>query len=117
MTIIGAECNIDAITPVAEATNGEIERVNPGGISGQFTEFLSRTALATKVVLKVKLHKGLEFRNEQSVNLSEDRTILSRDLGNVYADTDVTFEYQLKKIKELIKYEDIDFSELKALPF
>ena len=93
VTIIGAECNIEAITPVAEATNGEIERVNPGDISGQFSDFLSRTALATNVVLKVKLHKGLEFRNEQPVNLSEDRTILSRDLGNVYADTDVTFEY------------------------
>ncbi len=29
VTIIGAECNIDAISPVCEATNGEIERVDP----------------------------------------------------------------------------------------
>lgn len=29
VTIIGSDCNIDAICPVAEATNGEIERVNP----------------------------------------------------------------------------------------
>jgi len=36
VTIIGAECNIDAISPVAEATNGEIERVNPRDISSNF---------------------------------------------------------------------------------
>ena len=29
VTIKGAECNIDAISPVCEATNGEIERVDP----------------------------------------------------------------------------------------
>jgi hypothetical protein len=36
VTIIGAECNIDAICPVAEMTNGEIERVNPRDISTNF---------------------------------------------------------------------------------
>lgn len=64
VTIIGSECNIDAISPVAEATNGEIERVNPSDIQRNFGDFLSRAVLATRVELKVKLHKGLEFRNE-----------------------------------------------------
>ena len=117
VTIIGAECNIDAICPVAEMTNGEIERVNPRDISKNFEGFISRMVLATKVVLKVKLHKGLEFRNEQSINLSADRTVLIKDFGNVYADTDLTFEYQLKPIKELVQMEDLDLTELKHLPF
>lgn len=64
VTIIGAECNIDSISPVAEATNGEIERVNPMDIQKNFGEFLNKPVLATKVTLKVKLHKALEFRNE-----------------------------------------------------
>jgi len=64
VTIIGSECNIDAISPVAETTNGEIERVNPLDIEKNFGEFLSRAVLATNVKLKVKLHIGLEFRNE-----------------------------------------------------
>lgn len=42
MTIIGSECNIDAISPVAEATNGEIERVDPMDIEKNFGDFLSR---------------------------------------------------------------------------
>ena len=43
--------------------------------------------------------------------------MLKRDFGNVYADTDVTFEYQLKPIKELLELEDVDITELKHLPF
>ena len=49
MTIIGSECNIDAISSVAEATNGEIERVGPLEIQKNFSEFLSRAVLATNV--------------------------------------------------------------------
>ena len=78
---------------------------------------MARMVLATKVVLKVKLHQGLEFRNEIPTNLSADRTILNKDFGNVYGDSDVTFEYQLKPLKELLAMEDIDLSELKHLPF
>ena len=40
-----------------------------------------------------------------------------RDFGNVYCDTDVTFEYQLKPIIELLKFEDVDFATLTYLPF
>jgi len=69
------------------------------------------------VVLKVKLHKGLEFRNERAIYLSDDKTIMVRDFGNVYCDTDVTFEYQLKPIIELLKFEDVDFATLTYLPF
>ena len=98
-------------------TNGEIERVDTNNISDNFKDFLSRAVIATRVQLKVKVHKGLEFRNEQAINLSADRTVLNKDFGNVYADTDLTFEYQLKPIKELILMEDLDLAELKHLPF
>jgi hypothetical protein len=68
--------------------------------------------IATKVVLKVKLHKGLEFRNEDILNLSEDKSLLVKELGNVTEETEVTFEYRLKPMKELLKMEDIDISKL-----
>jgi hypothetical protein len=64
VTIIGSECNIDAITIVAELTGGNIERADPADIEKNFKEFLTKPIIATKVQLKVKLHKGLEFRNE-----------------------------------------------------
>lgn len=66
VTIIGAECKIDAIVPVSEFTGGNVERVNPNDLSANFNEFLSKPVLATNVTLKVKLHQGLEFRNEDA---------------------------------------------------
>jgi len=56
----------------------------------------------------VKLHKGLEFRNEDPLSLSEDKTIMVKELGNVTEETEITFEYRLKPVSELLKMEDID---------
>ena len=114
---MGTECNIEAISMVSQMTNGEIERVDTNNIGQNFKEFLAKPVLATKVQLKVKLHKGLEFRNELVQNLNEDRTILSKDFGNVNEDTDVCFEYQMKPLRELLKIKEIDFSALTKLPF
>jgi hypothetical protein len=47
VTILGTECKIDAVSPVAEMTNGEIERVDPKDIHKNFNEFLGRFPLAT----------------------------------------------------------------------
>jgi hypothetical protein len=63
------------------------------------------------------LHKGLEFRNELPIALSADKTILARELGNVTEDTEITFEYKLKPIKELVKMVDIDLTQIKSFPF
>ena len=97
VTIIGQECKIDAIIPVAELTGGNIQRVDPTDLKANFNEFLDKPVLATNVVLKVKLHKALEFRNEDAQNMSSNNTILSKELGNVNEDTDVTFEYKIKE--------------------
>ena len=66
---------------------------------------------------KVKLHKGLEFRGEDPVNLSEDKTLMVRDLGNVTEETEITFEYRLKSIKDLVKMEDLDLTKMQFFPF
>ena len=73
--------------------------------------------IATKVILTVKLHKGMEFRNEDPANLNEDKTILVKDLGNVTEETEITFEYRLKPLKELVKMEDLDLSKITKFPF
>ena len=42
---------------------------------------------------------------------------MTKDLGNVTEDTDVTFEYKLKSIKELIKMDDLDLTKVSSFPF
>jgi hypothetical protein len=51
------------------------------------------------------------------LNLSEDKTILARELGSVNEETEVTFEYRMKSVKELLKMLDLDMTLIKSLPF
>lgn len=117
VSIIGDECNLDSLSKLAELTGGNVERVDPVQLTQNFANILSEPIIASNVVTKVKLHKGLQFRNELDANLSEDKSLLVRDLGNVTESTEITFEYTLKKISDIAKMEDIDLSKLKEFPF
>jgi len=94
-----------------------VERVNPLELTQNFANILSLPVIATKVILKVKLHKGLEFRNEDPLNLSEDKSLMVRDLGNVTDETEITFEYRLKPMKDLLAMEGLDLEKIKSFPF
>ncbi len=49
--------------------------------------------------------------------MSQDKTVLTKDIGNVTKDTEVTFEYRMKRVKELLLMDDLDLETLKNLPF
>ena len=42
---------------------------------------------------------------------------MTRDVGNVTQDTQITFEYTMKKISELARMEDLDLTKLNQVPF
>ncbi len=42
---------------------------------------------------------------------------MARELGNVNEETEVTFEYRMKKVKELLKMADLDMTKVSSLPF
>lgn len=117
ISIQGEECNIETVSKISELTGGEVQRVDPKNLIDNFSNILSLPTIATNVQLKVKLHKGLEFRNEEAVNLSEDKTILARDLGNVNEETEVTFEYKMKSVKKLLQMLDLDMTKVNKFPF
>ena len=76
---------------MAELTGGSVEKVDPEKLTENFANILSEPVIATKVVTKVKLHKGLRFRNEVEANLNADKTLMAKDMGNVTADNEFTF--------------------------
>lgn len=117
VSIIGDECNLDSLSMLAELTGGNVERVDPVSLTKNFANILSQPIIASNVVAKVKLHKGLQFRNENPEFLSEDKTMLVRDIGNVTMDTEITFEYTLKPVNELAEMEDLDLAKLDRFPF
>lgn len=110
VSIEGDECNIDSLSKLAELTGGQVNRVNPTTLKDDFASMLALPVIASNVVTKVKLHKGLQFRNEPAANLSEDKSCLVREFGNVTETCMFTFEYTLKSIADLIKMEDIDLT-------
>jgi hypothetical protein len=105
------------LSKLAELTGGNVERVNPTTLTKDFANMLSVPVIATKVEAKVKLHKGLQFRNELATDLSEDKTLLARSVGNVTAETMFTFEYGMKPISQLLEMEDFDMSTITHFPF
>ena len=105
------------MSKLAELTGGNVERVNPTTLTKDFANMLSVPVIATKVEAKVKLHKGLQFRNELATDLSEDKTLLARSFGNVTAETMFTFEYGMKPISQLLEMEDFDMSTITHFPF
>ena len=59
VSIIGDECNLDSLSKLAEMTGGNVERVDPVQLTTNFANILSQPIIASNVVTKVKLHKGL----------------------------------------------------------
>lgn len=59
VSIIGDECNLDSLSKLAELTGGNVERVDPVSLTKNFSNILSEPIIASNVVTKVKLHKGL----------------------------------------------------------
>lgn len=49
--------------------------------------------------------------------MSEDCTLLVKDLGNVTQDSIFTFEYTIKPIAQLIEMDDLDLTKVTHFPF
>lgn len=64
------------MSKISDLTGGSVERVDPLQLGKNFANILSLPVIATNVQTKVRLHKGLEFRNEDPYTLSEDKTVM-----------------------------------------
>ena len=110
VSIQGDECNIESLSKLADLTGGQVEQVDPTTLTKNFANMLQVPVIATNVEAKVKLHQGLQFRNELSENISADKSLLTRQLGNVTTESTFTFEYGMKPLDALLAMEDTDMS-------
>jgi hypothetical protein len=117
ISIVSEGCRLNLLSPITELTGGDLLRVDPKNIEKDFSNILSDAIIATNVQLKVKLHQGLEFRNEEPENISKDKSMLTRDVGNVDETTEITFEYTLKSNEELAQMANFDLDLKKKIPF
>ena len=81
VTIKGEGCRMDVLGMLSESTNGNVTRVNPTDIGKDFASILKDEVVGTNVVLVVKMHSALKFRNEDE-GVSLDGQTLTKDVGN-----------------------------------
>lgn len=98
---------------LADLTGGNIERVDPVSLTTNFNLMASEPIIATNVSAQIKLHKALEFRNERAKDLSQGKSLLTKKIGNVTDDTEITFEYRLKSLSTLLRMKDINLTKMK----
>ncbi|CAI2386488.1 unnamed protein product [Moneuplotes crassus] len=117
ISIKGEECDLETLRPLYDKTGGNVDIIEPDELKSNFSNMMKQEVIATRVVVKVKLHKALEFRNEDEKDLTNDKTILTRDVGNVTEDSEITFEYRIKNQEELKKLDNFDITKIDQIPF
>eukprot|EP00029_Vermamoeba_vermiformis_P006511 TRINITY_DN2572_c1_g1_i2.p1 TRINITY_DN2572_c1_g1~~TRINITY_DN2572_c1_g1_i2.p1 ORF type:complete len:687 (-),score=231.37 TRINITY_DN2572_c1_g1_i2:56-2116(-) len=114
ISIRGEEVSLEAIGKLADLTEGNVEIVDPLNIKAQFATILESKLVATKVSVKLLLHKGLNHVDDESlVVLADEKKVVkekdetnnsvNKTIGNVYEDSEVTFEFAVRSREELVK--------------
>jgi len=98
ITIVGQEARLEDIGKVADATSGTITRVDAAELNTQFMNCLLKPVVATHVQATLLLHPGLMFRDLVSESRgSLQKSSVTRDIGNVTEDSEITFEYSVRR--------------------
>ena len=61
--------------------------------------------------------RAFEFRYEELKVCSQIINSIKRGIGNVYEDTEISFEYKVKELSELNKLDEFDINNLEQVPF
>eukprot|EP01118_Nematostelium_gracile_P013079 TRINITY_DN488_c0_g1_i3.p1 TRINITY_DN488_c0_g1~~TRINITY_DN488_c0_g1_i3.p1 ORF type:complete len:798 (+),score=145.71 TRINITY_DN488_c0_g1_i3:163-2556(+) len=91
VTLAGTDCKVELLAKVAEASGGEVERLEPQDMAK--SEVLQgRKVLAHGLMTMILLHRGLHFRGEFA-DERENRNFLVKDMGNVVEGTECSVSY------------------------
>ena len=117
ITFEDEQSNIDVLMHMIEETGGEIIRVKPTEILSQFSNLLTNQVVASNVKVKVKLHKLMQFRNDDENLLQDNGSTLVKELGNVTKETELYVEYSFRPSEEIARFQDVDVDSLKFVSF
>lgn len=116
LTFEGEESRIEILSQLCLKTGGEVIRVKQTEILNEFSNLMINEIVASNVSISVKLHKALEFRNEDNQFLSEDKSDYNKQIGNATNETELYVEYRVKSVTDLLKL-NLDIENLKDLFF
>ena len=129
VTMEGTDCKLALLRKVADVSNGQMNIVNPLNLKDEFKSIVENRIVATSVVAKLIVsHRYLYIRDDKleseegaaidkgdtaarELIETKKKSIDTRNIGNCSMDSEITFEYGLRKLKNEKK------EELKKLPF
>ncbi|XP_022293240.2 circularly permutated Ras protein 1-like isoform X1 [Crassostrea virginica] len=91
ISIKGTDCKLVHLGKIADMTGGQVNIVDPLKLTQEFSTILADQIIATNVVATCHLHRKLFFFYEET---EESKVV--RNIGNVTASTEVTFEYGVR---------------------
>ena len=117
VSIKGQDCDLETLVTLSEKTNGIVNVIEPNNLQDNFEMMLKKEIIASNVSVRVHLHKALEFRNENELQMNKEKTLMDRSIGNATNESEITFEYKIKAAEELKQIEDFNIDDLKEIPF
>lgn len=110
ISLIGSECSLENLSTVTDQTGGMVTRVDPLQLEGELATIDDKPILGFTTMAMVILHRGLRFQNEMD-DENENRNWIVKDLGNVRADTELSFSYDFRSKAEC------DLTDINEIPF
>ena len=110
ISLIGSECSLENLSIVTDQSGGIVTRVDPLQLENELASISDYPILAYTTMAMVILHRGLRFQNEMD-DENENRNWIVKDLGNVRADTELSFQYAFRS------KEECDLSSIHQIPF
>jgi len=125
----GTDCKLALLGKVADKSNGIMNIVNPLKLGEQFKSILENRVIATSVRAKLIVNKFLYIRDEnleaaelkaaeqndeatkQELN-KKKKSVVEKDIGNANIDTEITFEYGIRKLNDEEKKNSPDLSRV-----
>lgn len=126
----GTDCKLALLGKVADKTNGSLNIVNPMNLSDEFKSILENRTIATNVKAKLIVNKKYLYIRDEELEIAESKAIeaddmakkeelnsvkksvIVKEIGNANVDTEITFEYGVRKLTDADKEE-----RLKEMPF
>lgn len=89
LTIRGDNCQLEYVSLVSDISGGSVDIVDPLDLSSQVTKIMSKPILGTGVTVRVLI-------SDEFVFTDTGKNVAIHEIGNVTADTDITFAFRSK---------------------
>lgn len=93
IAIDGTDCKLVELGRVADITGGQVNIVKPENLTKEFGTILADPIIATNVMAVFTVHNQLYIRDAED---SSQSNWTERTVGNVTADTEITFEFGVR---------------------